>query len=1003
MRLLQRRKHYIYTLLLALALLSLSGCFGSVLNGNSGEEVDNQDLGTAASSDGGGGGGSENDSGSSGGDFSIDLPAGLDIAKLKLKKPDSSATSFILRATLPLIPGVFPSNNLENAIETPFATKDGEGNSIPLQTEIVSRFANPAAGADVVEVMAEVPNSMAADAEGMVEYGVFIGKATYPKPPAGASARELLQQPNNLPGSIRGLLDSGAALNIVAADHQDRIHLLDLFAGTGSTKAERFGPVKSTALTYGTMEPTTASGSGDYDHLVGVHAAISTMSDQEVIFLDLMLNNGPVGKNLPGGLTMLADHGSDIKPNGYTYFKALGIEVPLGWRLVQWAPHPFWQDYCDASFSLPCPTNTDLHFLFREINSSDSQFFTVDTANELHLFGPRAMRLERLALVPDNPAAIARAKELLDEEGLAFVQPGTNSEGDRYFSWWNPLTARYFPQNQLLPNIDFIGAQGIRNKLSSDFNALKQVRESGSIDTALDVHNKSMGTAHPLGGMGGGTTGGKNIHMLEGTGTAQSAWSDGINWLKLQFFMHTDRQPQALFLANGDPFDPKEFQYIQAASGAIFQTYYNFWNGPWDQNWPSPAIPASGYSTGPKDDPFGYVAALLGQTGHPTYKSIGQQAPGYQVKMIGHDSCYGCGALYYPTDDAHFVRYSRLYLPLAWLANDSLAKLIIGLDGALRIGTYNYTPYTTSTLDNQGVSMMPALRRVSQLMQFSNPAVELASIQQGGTITAAPGNHTNQGFGHGRGHAWMLQVAAAAYRLATPEWRSDNKQWFEVYSELLDKGRSVCSGYINSGTINKSFDGIDLSKMWNTQAFEEAFVHLATTALWQSFWEFKDPAKEAAAANVVAEATRGMLTSGWDPFKNSIYYILGFSDNKQYDNFHYFEVYGGTGSVPAACQGSYVPAAAQPPVHSSITENEETGSVAAFGLRANPAKVNFYLDRAAQLYGVYNPALSTIDQAKALVDHFKNSSNFTASKVDGFAFNTQAAMLAAAQVLAGEL
>src|SRR5207302_287580 len=72
------------------------------------------------------------------------------VARLELAAP--STPDFVLRGTIPVPRGTFPRDDGLS----PFVLRDVDGTLQPAQTEIVSRYPDDDAGADVVEVSARV-------------------------------------------------------------------------------------------------------------------------------------------------------------------------------------------------------------------------------------------------------------------------------------------------------------------------------------------------------------------------------------------------------------------------------------------------------------------------------------------------------------------------------------------------------------------------------------------------------------------------------------------------------------------------------------------------------------------------------------------------------------------------------------------------------------------------------------------------------------------------------
>ncbi|HVS19667.1 MAG TPA: hypothetical protein VMT18_13770, partial [Planctomycetota bacterium] len=120
--------------------------------------------------------------------------------------------SFILHGTLPVREGTFPRADGK----VPFQVRDSNGALVQTQVQGVSRFANPALGYDVVEVMARVKRPNGATPGQPLTYQVVES----PQTPAS-----FVMDPQ-----LNALLKGSGSMLLVATDalgHRYRLDLLE--------------------------------------------------------------------------------------------------------------------------------------------------------------------------------------------------------------------------------------------------------------------------------------------------------------------------------------------------------------------------------------------------------------------------------------------------------------------------------------------------------------------------------------------------------------------------------------------------------------------------------------------------------------------------------------------------------------------------------------------------------------------------------------------------------
>ena len=169
---------------------------------------------------------------------------------------------------------------------------------------------------------------------------------------------------------------------------------------------------------------------------------------------------------------------------------------------------------------------------------------------QMHVMPAMSQFHRRLAVV--KTGFEQRAWSHLTEEGLAFVRPGVSSTGMALYSWWNPVTARYFPQRQRLPSLDFMGLDTLRAEDQGHLDARLAQVATGS-PGGWPAQSPGLGWAHPWGTSDGGMVSGEEIFLFEGVSTACASSTAGYRLHQLMHRMYTDRQCNVLFDKDGLP------------------------------------------------------------------------------------------------------------------------------------------------------------------------------------------------------------------------------------------------------------------------------------------------------------------------------------------------------------------------------------------------------------------------------------------------------------------
>jgi hypothetical protein len=664
-----------------------------------------------------------------------ELVAGAQVALLEAIVPEGD--SFLLHGTLPIPTGVFT----DLSTQLPLAVLDFDGQPVLTQAAIVSRYADSADGADVIELLARVPRPTGVATGERAVFGVRALEQGIPIPvPSQAGVAALTEGTAALPGTVIGFLQEPEGLEISARDVFGHRYSAQMLQDGEAPRVLKYGPLLSQVRNYKVMLPDNPQTgmSGTLEHLFGVHAYLTTLAEEGVVLFDLRVNNGQANTE-PGTLDDVINH---------VYFDTIEVSVPQGWTVVQ--------AFVDPELGTP----------FDSGGRTILQLVKPNTDGSLHLMPMKGQMLRRLALCRSGQEA--RARDLLEQEGLAFVVPGTDGETNAdYWSWDNPLTGRYFPQSFPLPSLEHVGLGNVRAQLTGAFNNLMGIFSAGTGSGNYPVQFGRMGWAHPYGVGYGGMTGGDEIHIVDGVETAMARSLEGYRHFQLLHRMHTDRQPNVLYKQDGDPASFLDYLVLNGADSYVPLSFYMMYLGGTD-------------TIGYNQKPTFQVTAVTDQGKKPSYNDT----------LLGFD----------PHDLQHLIRYTRAPKVLAWLGNDSLAKDDLRMQAELF--RLSYHPYYNSIGKSTDETSM---RR---------------DIQD---VTANP----NGAMTYGRGEGWGTDVASAAYALGTPQWREQVYPWFEVLATLLANAQTTCHGFIMAQWGEKFLEG----KYRGAQGYEVSIVDNALTGV----------------------------------------------------------------------------------------------------------------------------------------------------------------------------
>lgn len=419
----------------------------------------------------------------------------------------------------------------------------------------------------------------------------------------------------------------------------------------------------------------------------------------------------------------------------------------------------------------------------------------------LHLMPAQGMFHRRIALVKN--AAVARARAYLDQTNLAFCVRGDSPDtGAQLFSWWNHATARYYPQKFPLPNLAAFGLTGSAGELWNRYTTtLAHLTNGTSGSHPYDA--PQLGWAHPWGVGYGGMTGGSEIWFYDGFKVAESRSQFGYRALELKHRMYADRMPQVLYDKDGKHTTIERW-IVQGPNFAYVPM--NYFQG----------------LIGNSNDPFGYNQSPAFQR---TYVQANSLQPGYEAELRS----------YRPIDFQHYTRFLQTPMALSWLGNDAMAKDDLRMCAEIfRLSYHEYPSASSGYVMGSGM---------------------LADI------TAANGN-PGYGIAFGRGEAWGLMSAVAAFGVSDPAWRARWDGWFAKASDLLANGQSNCNGIIQRTVNNKILGGHYQAR----QSIEQAITENMLWSMKETVFRDRTPARFAQTEATLEDSVYGMIGPlAWRP------------------------------------------------------------------------------------------------------------------------------------------
>lgn len=441
----------------------------------------------------------------------------------------------------------------------------------------------------------------------------------------------------------------------------------------------------------------------------------------------------------------------------------------------------------------------------RQVNGRRIVTLVGPNANgKLHVMRWLGQFHRRLALAPDAGPTVTSARAMLDGVGRAFCVRGSYA-GTPFWSWWNPATSRYFPQRHQLPHLDHVGDAALEADLATQLDFLADHLAAGTGTGNYPLAAGRLGWGHPYGVAYGGMTSGLEINCYDGIEAAAAASPTGFRLYSTLHRMQTDRQPNALYQLDGEPSTVEEWLVENGAQDYVPMEFF--------------VVP---FTNGSRPDPFGIRQAPQFQINFVAANGL---QPTYEAQHLGFE----------PHDYQHFIRYTRSAKVLAWLANDSLA-----IDD-LRLQAENFHLGFHQHYDDQfgGVPWSGVISMTRYVRSF--PA---------------------KGCQFGRGEAWGMDCAVAAYALLDPEWRAKKRPWFEQQVELLRDAQPPCNGFIQANVSSQGFNGQYRSR----QLIEQSITENALVGLRETVFRGADPGHTFMVRSLLVGSLRAFISDmAWFP------------------------------------------------------------------------------------------------------------------------------------------
>lgn len=673
----------------------------------------------------------------------IPWPANL-VGELEVSLPN--AASFILRGTMPLERGSYlPGGTL------PVHVLDYDGTAVTAtQVNIVSR--GPGTGGvggsvDVIEIEALVRRDPLRAPGTHTTYAVAPGGFSGAPSAGTADVLDLATGPANVPLNIQGLVADPESIVIRATDPLSKLYYAYPLMGTQDLRIERYGPAMTTLRSFRVLAPAVAPATGDYPRLFGVHTYFSTLASEPVLLTDFRfveaLDNAEV--------TPLDD------ALGKIYWKELSLLIKVDAN--NWAPQ---SDHIDPAIWKPgqpvltTTVNGIQYYVYPIVRALRA----VEDVLRMHMSPCKSQFHRRMGIASSTEQEPLR--RLLDQEGQAFCVKGTNGLGNQYWSWWNIVTQRYFPARHLLPTLNFsyagfgactgtTGIAAMRCTMTTRFDLLRTALATGGPVSWPDYGSAAqLGWARPYDVPNGEDPGGRGIVFEEGSRVAATAHVDGYRNLQLMHRMNTERHPNVVFDAHGDPTNQEK--WLVPATGCPTCPL-----GPTGvANWSAFSFVMDWHPNQPFNPHF-CPDANWNQNAHVIANAL---QPAYETNPL---ALYNLDQ-FIRYDAQHLSRYTRFPMALAWLGNDPLSKDDLRAQAELFRMTYTEYPG-----------------------QYYTPSEALYYHVQ--FVAACP----NQGYEIGRARGWGLNAVNAAYAFGDDATRLRYRPWYNRVVNTMNAGMHTMS------------------------------------------------------------------------------------------------------------------------------------------------------------------------------------------------------------------
>ncbi|HPF15371.1 MAG TPA: hypothetical protein PLJ12_14000, partial [Planctomycetota bacterium] len=420
----------------------------------------------------------------------------------------------------------------------------------------------------------------------------------------------------------------------------------------------------------------------------------------------------------------------------------------------------------------------------------------------MHILPRQARFMRRMMIVKDNPTAIAQAREVLNRRDLATLARPRVQTDLRLWTWWNPRTAFYFPQKFPLPALTDFDLPLISARLDQRFNEVSRQIAAGQGGT-YPFTSPAFGWCHPWGEPYGGAPGGDEIHFVDGLRTLATENLNGYRLAEFAAKSYMDRQPIAFYNADGGPLRLRDLMKVDSQGRFYADCHFQL-------------VP-SGVHEFPRFDRTDKRHAQM-------VLALNLQ-PEYQDALLNWN----------PIDIQHLIRYTRNFKTLAWLGNDSIAK------DELRLVAETY--------------------RLSYHELYSSPD---GYVQGSGLLDKVlfVQTYPGKGVGVGRGEAWGMDAACAAYAFSGPEFRTRFRPWFEIFSRVLEIGQSDCTGNVQAFVIWNFFDG----RYRIRQSFEVAMLEQSMQSIAETVFKGVNDLRYNSLRQVQTLSTYSSMEAPfWDP------------------------------------------------------------------------------------------------------------------------------------------